>query len=93
MQDKIGEVFSGIISGVSQNGFFVELPNTVEGMVSLDTFEDDRYEADVKAMTVTGHKKKKSYKLGDTVWVKCVAANTETKKVDFAITNPPAEDE
>ena len=92
MQDKIGEVYPGIISGVSQNGFFVELENTVEGMVSLDSFEDDRYAADVKAMTVTGHKHKKTYKLGDKVWVKCVAASTETKKVDFAITTAPVEE-
>ena len=59
MMDKVGEYYEGIISGVTSWGIFVELPNTVEGMVALAQMDDDYYEFEEKNMLVFGRKAEK----------------------------------
>ncbi|MBQ4347713.1 MAG: ribonuclease R [Firmicutes bacterium] len=85
MMDKIGEIFEGMISGLTNKGIFVELPNTVEGFIALERMDDDRYEFDGKTMTLKGTSKGKTFHLGDRIRVKVEAASTETRRVDFSI--------
>lgn len=89
MQDKIGEVYDGIISGVTNWGIYVELPNTVEGMISLSGLEDDYYIFDEQNMQVIGKHTAKSYRLGDHVRIQVAKVSLELKTIDFVF----AEDE
>lgn len=84
MKNHIGEEFDGFISGVTGNGFFVELPNTVEGRVDTMTLPVGTYELtnDISLVeTVTG----KAYTIGDAVRVKCVAADVGGGMIDFEL--------
>ena len=83
MEDKIGEVFAGIISGVTNWGIYVELPNTIEGMVSLAMLDDDYYEFDERHMLVFGRRTGKSYRLGDKVTVVLAKVSKELGTIDF----------
>lgn len=83
MEDKIGQVFDGIISGVTNWGIYVELPNTIEGMVALAMLDDDYYEFDEKNMLVFGRKSGKSYRLGDKVKVVVAKVSKELGTIDF----------
>ncbi|MFV0313871.1 MAG: S1 RNA-binding domain-containing protein, partial [Anaerotignum sp.] len=83
MSDKIGQTFQGIISGVTNWGVYVELPNTVEGMVSLAMLDDDYYEFDERRMSVLGRKTGKSYRLGDKVMVIVAKVSKEMGTIDF----------
>lgn len=83
MEDKIGQVFQGIISGVTNWGIYVELPNTVEGMVSLAMMDDDYYEFDDKHMLVFGRRTDKTYRLGDRVTVVVAKVSKELGTIDF----------
>ena len=81
MKQHIGDVFDGIISSVKDFGFFVELPNTIEGLVRVESLEG-RYEYNEKLMLLKGPS---CYRLGDPVRVRVVNADTETRKIDFEI--------
>ena len=83
MEDKVGERYEGIISGVTNWGIYVELPNTIEGMVSLAQMDDDYYEFDEKAMQVCGKRTKKSYRLGDRVTVLVAKVDRTMGTIDF----------
>ena len=83
MEDKIGQIFEGVISSVTSWGIYVELPNTVEGMVSPKTIEDDYYYYDEKNMQYFGEKTGKRYSLGDIVKVKLVSTNIYERTIDF----------
>lgn len=83
MEDKIGQVFQGIISGVTNWGIYVELPNTIEGMVSLAMLDDDYYEFDDKHMLVFGRRTGKTYRLGDKVTVVVAKVSKEIGTIDF----------
>ena len=83
MADKVGEIYEGIISGVTGWGIYVELPNTIEGMVALNQMDDDFYEFDDKNMMVYGKRTKKSYRLGDRVVVSVVKVDRMMNTIDF----------
>lgn len=83
MSDKIGQVFEGIISSVTNWGIYVELPNTVEGMISLAMLDDDYYEFDEKQMQVVGKRRGKKYRLGDRVSVYVAKVSKELGTIDF----------
>ncbi|MFV0440787.1 MAG: ribonuclease R [Lachnospirales bacterium] len=81
MEDKIGEVFKGVISGVTTWGLYVELENTVEGMVSIHSLDDDHYYYDENNLAYIGTHK--SYSIGQMVYIKVINANKETRHLDF----------
>jgi len=85
MSDKIGEIFEGVISGVTSFGMFVELENTIEGLVRISSMEDDYYIYDDKHYSLIGENKKKIYKIGDEVKVRVMRADTATRQIDFAL--------
>ena len=83
MSEYIGDIFEGIISGVTSFGFFVQLPNTIEGLVRLSELDDDYYETDESSYSVTGEMTGNVYKLGDKIRVMCIAANRYSGEIDF----------
>ncbi|MCQ4725154.1 ribonuclease R [Anaerotignum faecicola] len=83
MCGHIGEVFDGIISGVTGWGIYVELGNTVEGMVSLASLEDDFYLYDENTMQVQGQKHGRVYHIGQKVRVEVLKADKEQRTIDF----------
>lgn len=85
MKQFIGERFEGYISGVTGFGIFVELDNTVEGLVHISSLRDDYYVYDEKLLTLTGEHTKRVFRLGDSVWVECVGANPEARQIDFEL--------
>ncbi|HIR68169.1 MAG TPA: ribonuclease R [Candidatus Pelethousia gallinarum] len=85
MKDRIGAVETGIISGVAQYGFFVQLPNTVEGMVRIGSMEDDYYILDEQNYRMVGRSTGKVYRLGDQVTIRVTGADLETGNVDFVL--------
>ena len=85
MEDHIGEVFEGIISGVMEFGMFVELENTVEGLVKIEDIPGGGYSYMEKSLSLVSKNKKHKYTFGDKVRVKCIRASRETSMVDFAL--------
>ncbi len=85
MENHIGEVYDGTISGVENFGFFVELDNLVEGLVHVNTLKGDYFNYIEDLLCLMGENTKKKYTLGDIVKVKVVAASKETKTVDFEL--------
>lgn len=85
MLDRIGEEYDGIISGVTDFGIFVELPNTVEGLVKISSLEDDYYAYDEKNYALVGSATQKRYALGDTVRIKVIGVNLDTRKTEFVL--------
>ena len=83
MADKVGEIYEGIISGVTGWGLYVELPNTIEGMIALNQLDDDFYEFDDKNMLVYGKRTKKTYRLGDRVLVYVAKVDRMMNTIDF----------
>ena len=84
MEGKEGEEFTGIISGVTSFGFFVELENTVEGLVHVTRMDDDYYYFDETRYTLIGERTGKKYQLGDPVVVRLDRVNKEMRSVDFS---------
>ena len=85
MEEYIGEVYNGVISGVTPFGLFVELPNTIEGLVKYEDIPGDYYVYDESGYMAYGQKTKKRYMFGDSVIVKVIGANRENSTVDFMI--------
>ena len=85
MSYHLGEEFEGIISGVTGWGLYVELPNTVEGLVHVNTLRDDYYVFDQESYELRGEMTKKVYKLGDKVRVRVADADKMLKTVDFEL--------
>lgn len=85
MKEHIGEVYAGYISGVTSFGIFVELENTVEGLVHVERMSDDYYEYDENSVTLIGRLSGKVYKLGDKVEVRVVSADKLTQRIDFEL--------
>lgn len=86
MSDKLGQVFEGTVSGVTEFGLYVEInENKCEGMVPLRDLDDDYYEFDERNYCLWGRKHHHRYSLGDTVQVKVGKANLEKKQLDYAL--------
>lgn len=85
MENHIGEVYHGVISGVMDFGFFVELDNTIEGLVRLDSLGGDYYIYNRELSAILGKNSKKMYMYGDSVTVEVIAASKETSQVDFRL--------
>ncbi len=83
MQEHLGEEFKGIISGVQNFGFFVELPNTVEGIIKIDTLSGGKYEYNEKRYTLSN--KKNCYKLGQEVEIVVVGVDLGNKRAEFML--------
>lgn len=83
MMDKVGETFDGIISSVTSFGVFVELDNTVEGLIHVSFMTDDYYHFNESSMSLVGERTGKVYNIGDKVTVKVAGVNLEEHKVDF----------
>lgn len=86
MRDKLGEVFSGVICGVTEWGLYVELEdNLCEGLVPIRDLADDYYDLDEKNYCLIGRKNHNKYTLGDRVKVQVARADLERKQLDFAL--------
>lgn len=85
MSQHLGEVFTGVISGVTQWGIYVELPNTVEGMVHVSKLPGDYFYYDESAYEMVGRDTSIRYKLGQTVKVRVENADTFLRTIDFSI--------
>lgn len=83
MRQFLGEVFEGTVSAVLEFGVFVELDNTIEGLIKFENLPIDNYDYDDRTMQLQGSKH--SYSLGDKVKVMVVSANTYTRKIEFEI--------
>jgi ribonuclease R len=89
MQNKIGEEYQAVISGVTSFGIFVELDNMVEGLVHVTTMVDDFYEYDENKLSLTGRHTGRSFRIGDSVKVKLEHVNLDERKLDFELVDTP----
>ena len=86
MSEKLGQVFDGVISGVTEWGIYVELiENKCEGMIPIRDLDDDYYTFDDKNYCLVGRRFHKKYQLGDEITVKVAKANLDKKQLDFVI--------
>jgi ribonuclease R len=85
MQDHIGKIYPGVISGITEWGIYVELENKIEGMVPIRELDDDFYIFDEKNYALVGRHTHKIYQLGDDVIVKIWRTNLERKQLDFLL--------
>ena len=86
LNDHLGEVFTGVISGVTEWGLFVELDeNKCEGLVPVRDLADDYYDLDERNYCLVGRRGNSRYRLGDKVTVQIARANLERKQLDFAL--------
>ena len=85
MAARLGEVYDGIISDVTGFGFYVELPNTIEGFVHVRELADDYYVLDEKAHALIGQTTGRRYRLGDPVTVFVLAVDPMARRIDFGI--------
>ena len=86
MSDKLGKVYDGVISGVTEWGLYVELnENKCEGLVPMRDLDDDFYEFDEKNYCLIGRRSKRQYRLGDPLTIRVAQANLERKQLDFQL--------
>lgn len=85
MLDKIGEEFDGVISSVTNFGMFIELENTVEGLVHVSYMNDDYYRFDDRQMMMIGEHTGKQFRIGDEVTIRVVSVKPEESAIDFEI--------
>jgi ribonuclease R len=85
MEDKIGEEYDGIISSVTNFGMFVELPNTIEGLVHVSYMTDDYYRFDERHFAMIGERTGNVFRIGDEITVRVVKVNKDERSIDFEI--------
>ena len=85
MQDKIGKEYNGIISSITNFGMFVQLDNTIEGLIRLAEMNDDYYIYDDINKQLIGKENKKVYKLGQKIKIEVLYADKQSRKIDFKI--------
>lgn len=89
MVDKVGETFEGIIGSVLRFGLFIELPNTVEGLVHISNMKDDYYNFVEEQLMLVGERTGVVYRIGQKVKIKVTKANPETREIDFELIPDP----
>ncbi|MCI3926969.1 ribonuclease R [Paenibacillus sp. TRM 82003] len=85
MQDKIGEEFEGIISSVTSFGMFVELENTVEGLIRLSDLSDDYYHFHEMQLALIGERTSRIFRIGDEVKIRVARVNLDERQIDFEL--------
>ena len=85
MLDKIGEEYTGIIGSVTNFGMFVELPNTIEGLVHVSFMTDDYYRFDERQLAMIGERTGKVFRIGDEIDIRVSNVNKEERAIDFEI--------
>src|SRR5262249_39861026 len=86
MQDKVGQEYDGVVSGVTRFGFFVELHEVfVEGLVHLSTLGDERYELDETHHLLRGRRSRRTFRVGDAVRVAVAGVSVPRRQIDFVL--------
>lgn len=85
MADKVGQQFDGLVSGVTSFGIFVELENTVEGLIRLANMRDDYYIYNQETYSIIGERSKKTFRIGDSVRIEVDNVNVDFKEIDFKL--------
>lgn len=85
MQKKIGEQYDGVVSGVTQFGMFVELENTVEGLIRFEDLGNEYFDYDDQRKTLRGEKSNKTYRVGDKVRIEVKSSDKTTRRIDFKL--------
>ena len=85
MSERIGEEYDGIISSLTNFGMFIQLENTIEGLVPFSQMLDDYYQFDEENLQIFGERTKKVYNLGDKVRVEVVGADIARRNIDFQL--------
>ena len=87
MKAFVGHTFDGLISSVTNFGLFIELPNTIEGLVHITSLYDDYYVYDERYMTLTGERGGRKFSLGDPIKVLVSRVNLDSREIFFEIKN------
>ena len=85
MQDKVGEEYDGIVSSITSFGMFVELVNTIEGLIRFDDLGNEYFAYDENRKTLTGERTNTTYKIGDKVKIRVKNANKILRQIDFEL--------
>ena len=85
MESKIGEEYDGIVSSVTNFGIFVQLENTIEGLVRFEQLGDEYFIYNEANKTLTGEKTSKVYRIGDKIRIKVMRASKEAREIDFCL--------
>ena len=85
MADKVGQEFEGVVSSVTSFGMFIELDNTVEGLIRLANMRDDYYIFDQEKYTIIGERTHKTFRIGDTVKIQVENVNIDFREIDFRL--------
>lgn len=85
MSERIGEVFEGVISSITKWGIYVELPNTIEGLVHVANMRDDHYDYYEERCEMMGEHTRKTYKLGQTVEIEVLDTDELRRTIDFVL--------
>lgn len=93
MKERVGQIFDGVISNVTSFGMFIELDNTIEGLVRMSSMEDDYYVFNDKQYCLVGERSRKVYKIGDPVKVLVARADIALKQIDFTLVADEEPDE
>lgn len=93
MADQVGNTFDAVVSSVTSFGMFIQLDNTVEGLIHISNMKDDYYEFDEKSMSMHGRGTGKIFKVGQPIQVKLIRADVEHRQIDFERVLTPEEQE
>ena len=93
MQDKIGEIYEGVVSSVTSFGMYVELPSTIEGLVHMTTLRDDYYYYDDDHYELVGEHTNKRYKLGQAIRIRVTGVDQLTHNIDFEVAPEESEEQ
>lgn len=85
MESHVGEIYEGVIDTVTNFGFFVELPNLIEGLVHVNTLKGDFYNYVPELLSLIGKSTKKTYRIGDSITVRCIRASKASAMIDFEV--------